>query len=734
TDETTHRVELAVYNQLLARRDKQVVLALEMFERDVQPQLDAYLAGKIGEQEFLEQTRPWSNYRSAYRPLIERAKAGSLPVIASNFPRPLRVRVSRGGAEAIEELPSKQRKWVPDEFYPNTDSYWRRVDNAVRGHVGMMSSRGDSSRLYSAQSLWDNSMGAACADALERNPGHLVLHINGGFHSAYWDGAVHQLKQREPEAKVKTVSITPSTNPPVVELKGKPVADYVVLAEARATDVNDGMWSVYARKEVNYRLHLPDEQAAARPLPLLIWFCDDGLSAEDGLKLWRTRLGSEAAIIAISPPYRQRLGDLSVGGRWFWADSFAADISTAITAAERAWGYVLRHYPIDPNRVVIGGRGTGATVTAGITLLTERMNLQTVAWKPRRYAKLKDFPLPLAELWGEDEPPCKSLRVLGAASEQDWWEPELQQYAEQGIETHWELLEEDPWRGDLQRVNAIRGALDLKPVAEPEGARGYLLADGLQPRESFWARLHAARMTAERDQWVTVLEQAPDSAAQRVSTKIQPEMFAEPGVLPRCPGPFGGTTVVVPLENDMVERWVNIEKNDPIAEQSRFHGVRVATLDKGSRQLAKVLKRLKSENRKNILIVPAMFCAEPEVMRQLQQAVRQFEDEMTFHWLPGLGGCDVDLAAKPTASQDLPLRHQLEVAVHPGESKIEVTDTVQLPLSLRAAGSEFTLSGELEVTASEPAVEKVVRQARERQKEAGNAAKAENGTKKTAER
>ena len=36
TDETTHRVELAVYEGLLERRANQVVLAMEMFERDVQ--------------------------------------------------------------------------------------------------------------------------------------------------------------------------------------------------------------------------------------------------------------------------------------------------------------------------------------------------------------------------------------------------------------------------------------------------------------------------------------------------------------------------------------------------------------------------------------------------------------------------------------------------------------------------------------------------------------------------
>jgi len=51
-----------------------------------------------------------------------------------------------------------------------------------------------------------------------------------------------------------------------------------------------------------------------------------------------------------------------------------------------------------------------------------------------------------------------------------------------------------------------------------------------------------------------------------------------------------------------------------------------------------VLKKLHSENRDNVLIVPATFCADAATMRALQRSVRALEDPMTLHWLPGLGG------------------------------------------------------------------------------------------------
>src|SRR5688572_1899793 len=66
-DETTHRAELWLYEGLRERRQDQVVLALEMFERDVQPALDAYLRREIGEADFLARARPWGNYATAYR-------------------------------------------------------------------------------------------------------------------------------------------------------------------------------------------------------------------------------------------------------------------------------------------------------------------------------------------------------------------------------------------------------------------------------------------------------------------------------------------------------------------------------------------------------------------------------------------------------------------------------------------------------------------------------------------
>ena len=73
-DPNTHRLEQAMLDGLRRRRVP-VTVSLEMFERDVQPVVDRYLAGAITEAQFLQEGRPWPRYATDYRPVIEFAKA-----------------------------------------------------------------------------------------------------------------------------------------------------------------------------------------------------------------------------------------------------------------------------------------------------------------------------------------------------------------------------------------------------------------------------------------------------------------------------------------------------------------------------------------------------------------------------------------------------------------------------------------------------------------------------------
>src|SRR3954467_8455063 len=92
---------------------------MEMFERDVQIVLDEYLSDLITEQHFLASSRPWGNYKTDYRPLVELAKEKHLDVIAANAPRRYVNMVSRADEIRSTLYPGRQRIGSLRSHIPN---------------------------------------------------------------------------------------------------------------------------------------------------------------------------------------------------------------------------------------------------------------------------------------------------------------------------------------------------------------------------------------------------------------------------------------------------------------------------------------------------------------------------------------------------------------------------------------------------------------------------------------
>ncbi|MFG0320188.1 MAG: hypothetical protein ACF8XB_23145, partial [Planctomycetota bacterium JB042] len=77
--------------------------------------------------------------------------------------------------------------------------------------------------------------------------------------------------------------------------------------------------------------------------------------------------------------------------------------------------------------------------------------------------------------------------------------------------------------------------------------------------------------------------------------------------------------------------------DDPLSAASRFHRLRVATLD-GERPLDALLRTLREERRTNVLVVPAVFCVDGTTMRRIRdRAGPEAREAMTLHFKPGLG-------------------------------------------------------------------------------------------------
>jgi uncharacterized iron-regulated protein len=229
-DAEAHRLEEALLEEL-ARRGRPVVVAMEMFERDVQPELDSYLARRREEAGLVEATRAWPNYPTDYRPLVEIARREHWPVIASNAPRRFATAISLAGIGALSILDPGNRPLVAAEVQCPRDEYYHLFVEALQDHPageGAVDPEREATlaRYYEAQCLKDETMAESIARA--RPAGALLVHFNGAFHTDRRLGIVPRLERRLPGARIAVLSAIPARDPRQKPEDGG-VADYMVM-------------------------------------------------------------------------------------------------------------------------------------------------------------------------------------------------------------------------------------------------------------------------------------------------------------------------------------------------------------------------------------------------------------------------------------------------------------------------------------------------------------------------
>ncbi len=225
-DPNTHRLELAIVEGLV-RRGVALVIAMEMFERDVQGPLDQYAAGTITEEQFLKDARPWPRYATDYRPLIEFARAHHLPVLASNVPKRIAAELSKSGLSALAGLGGDRRLAARQPECPTTGTYFDRFATAMGEHAGA------TSNFYFAQCVKDETMAESVGDAFQNTIAKRVtiVHVNGAFHSDFGSGTAASARRRLPGRRVAVVSVLPVPQLDALEPEGDDLsrADYLVF-------------------------------------------------------------------------------------------------------------------------------------------------------------------------------------------------------------------------------------------------------------------------------------------------------------------------------------------------------------------------------------------------------------------------------------------------------------------------------------------------------------------------
>lgn len=227
-----HEVHLALIQELHERRGRDLAIAMEMFERDVQSKLLMYLSGDLDEYRFREAARPWPNYVPDYRPMVQFARRNGIVVLAANAPRELAAKVAREGLAAVQGDPHVARTVSAPE-----DDYWEAFLEAMKGHPGVTAET--MQRMYQAQCLKDDTMAESIVDHVQRERAAgrrpFVVLVCGHMHSDHRRGTVARVLSRLPGCDVRVLSAEASADFGAgkgVYQSPRSVGDYVVVVPA----------------------------------------------------------------------------------------------------------------------------------------------------------------------------------------------------------------------------------------------------------------------------------------------------------------------------------------------------------------------------------------------------------------------------------------------------------------------------------------------------------------------
>ncbi|MBF9236734.1 ChaN family lipoprotein [Hymenobacter sp. BT683] len=230
-DVMAHWLELQVAKDLQKlKKPGQLVLGMEMFERDVQPLVSQYATGALADTAFERQARPWPNYDTDYRPLLLFARENKISVIGTNAPRPFAQAVARGSLKALDKLPATDRALLAPLPL--------KVDYDLPGYKNMAAMFGGDSKTHGggaqniiqAQALKDATM--AHFIRTSRQEGQTLLHFNGSYHSDHHDGIGAYLRQYAPKLRVRTLSVVSQEQLQQLDKEQVNIADFVVVVPA----------------------------------------------------------------------------------------------------------------------------------------------------------------------------------------------------------------------------------------------------------------------------------------------------------------------------------------------------------------------------------------------------------------------------------------------------------------------------------------------------------------------
>ncbi|MGV3632034.1 MAG: ChaN family lipoprotein [Bacteroidota bacterium] len=227
-DPVAHWLELEILRELYAMHGKLLVCGSEMYERDNQGALDAYLTGKMNEKEFADSCRLWPNQSTDYQPMLDYAKEHQLPWIATNIPRRYASQVFKKGLASLDQLGTEDLRWIcplPFDVDTTLSQYRDLLDGEM--HMGP--------DFVYAQAIKDATMGWSISQHLNENS--VFYHVNGSYHSDFNQGILWYVNHYDklPYEKMLTISLVTQEDIDRLDDEFKGKADFIICVPETMT-------------------------------------------------------------------------------------------------------------------------------------------------------------------------------------------------------------------------------------------------------------------------------------------------------------------------------------------------------------------------------------------------------------------------------------------------------------------------------------------------------------------
>ncbi|MDG2021604.1 MAG: ChaN family lipoprotein [Phycisphaerales bacterium] len=209
-DPGAHAVQLAIFKAVLST-DSASALSLEMLERDEQDLVDAWLAGSLETDDFVEQTgsRNWGGEEGWYRfyqPALDAARTSDAPIVAANAPRRYVSRARKEGYDVLRALPEEERDWFDIPPALDDGPYYERFAETMRGFRGDEIEEEAIIATFRSQQVWDATMARSITMAMDDPQIERVIHFIGRFHSDLEGGTIGEIRRLRPETDLLVIS------------------------------------------------------------------------------------------------------------------------------------------------------------------------------------------------------------------------------------------------------------------------------------------------------------------------------------------------------------------------------------------------------------------------------------------------------------------------------------------------------------------------------------------------